>query len=83
MNKEEFIEKYGEVKVKFDFYFKYTFYFKGILENGNSILCSFGGTADSIFKFGISSEEISITDLNPIAAEISYDNIVLAGYSTN
>ncbi len=80
MSKEEFLEKYGEVKVKFDFYFKYTFYFKGVLENGNSILCSFGGTSDNIFKFGISSEEISIADLNPIAAEIYKDNIVLADY---
>ncbi len=51
MTKEEFIAKYGDVKVRFSNYYKYEFVFWGTLPNGRAerlcmlsrMLCSANG----------------------------------------
>jgi hypothetical protein len=39
MTKEEFIDKYGDVKVKFSSHYKYEFTYSGTTSEGNVIIC--------------------------------------------
>lgn len=71
MTQEQFYSKYGDVKVKFAGYYKFTFRFVGILENGNKISCFVGGNAESIYKFAVNTDSIiAIKALAPYGANI-------------
>jgi len=73
MTNEEFYEKYGKIKVKFEKYYKYIFKFSGLLENGNKIVCDVGGHEDDIYNFDVYADDfVSIDDLYVIMASI-YD----------
>ena len=52
MTREEFLEKYGEVEVKFDKYYKYSFTYTGVVDDEEGILIevSFGGDAGDIYR---------------------------------
>ena len=69
MNKltlEEFLVLYGDIKVKFNSYYKYSFTFKGTTVEGNNIFISVGGDHDSIYRFELSADrEMGIMDLEP------------------
>lgn len=66
MTKEQMLEKYGEVEVSFDSYYKYTFYFTGEHE-GKTIDVSVGGDSDDIYKFNVSrNAKYKIKDLPTI-----------------
>lgn len=43
MTHEEIIDKYKDVDLNFDYYYKYTFYFSGIDEDGTLIAAVLGG----------------------------------------
>lgn len=53
MTEEEFIEKYGDVKVKFSSYWKYTFNYTGSLPDGCKISVGYGGNADDIYRYEV------------------------------
>lgn len=73
MTREEFLEKYGEVEVKFDYYYKYEFIFVGEV-NGTPIKVSIGGTADGIYSMGVSAGETStVSALGPYKGECGED----------
>lgn len=58
MKKEEFLNKYGHLKVKLDMYYKYCFTFSGECEvDGKKVFVSVetGGDADSIYKDSFST----------------------------
>lgn len=64
MTKDEFLDTYKNVEVSFTEYYKYTFTFRGISENGDTIECSCGGTSEEIYRFEvISGKRIPISDL--------------------
>ena len=66
MTQEEFYEKYGDVKVKFSYYYKYTFNFVGELLDGGQISVGCGGNADDIYKFDVSANDVvSVAMLYP------------------
>ena len=66
MSHEEFVEKYGDMKVKFNSYYNYQFEFKG-----NGIRFFVGVCSDDFYKLGISAdEEYCIKDLSPYCAYI-------------
>lgn len=49
---EEFIEKYSEVEVTFDSYYKYAFTYVGYTEpDGLQIEVSYGGDSSQIYRF--------------------------------
>ena len=56
MTHEEFYEKYGDVKVKFSGYYKYTFTYTGELPDGGRISVEYGGNADDIYRHDVSAD---------------------------
>lgn len=56
MTRKEFYEKYGEVKVKFSDYYKYTFTYTGELPDGGRISVGYGGNADQIYRHEVSAD---------------------------
>ena len=50
MTREEFYAKYGDVKVKFSRYYKYTFTYEGMLKNGDAIVVGYGGNSSDIYR---------------------------------
>jgi hypothetical protein len=71
MTKEEFIEKYGEVKVKFSSYYKYTFNYIGTLPDGNVISVDCGGNADYIYRYEVVPDmEESVSSIDPYAGRV-------------
>lgn len=64
MNKQEFIEKYGEIEVTFSSYFKYVFYFRAILPNDHDLLVYIGGKPEYIYRTEVNGNPIKIVDLD-------------------
>lgn len=65
MDVKEFEKKYGDVRVKFDYYYKYQFYFVGKDDDGTKIECIYGGSAHDIYKFEVASdlkEKVGVLD---------------------
>ena len=75
MTQEEFYEKYGNMKVKFSSYYKYTFTYTGNLPNGGRISVDCGANADDIYRFEVGAdceETINSLELSPYAGT-AYD----------
>ncbi len=65
MTYKEFIEKFGNEKVKFDSYFKYTFCFS----NDDGLIIYTGGCAEDIYGIHIEADkEYIVSELLPNAA---------------
>jgi len=60
MTLEEFKEKYQHTTVTFQTYWKYTFTFRGVAEDGVVISCGVGGNADDIYRFEVCNNDTSI-----------------------
>lgn len=50
MTREEAEEKYGEVPLFFQSYYKYSFTFEGRAPDGNKIHGGFGGESDDVYR---------------------------------
>ena len=71
MTKKDFIEKYGDVKVKFSSYYKYTFKYIGTLPDGNVISVDCGGNADDIYRYEVDADaEESVSSIDPYAGSV-------------
>ena len=80
MTKEEFIAKYGDVKVRFSNYYKYEFVFWGTLPNGR-LVCSFGGEPDDIYKCEVTTEETTVREIEPNYGKVySEDGVELESF---
>lgn len=65
MTYDEFIEKYGNEKVKFKSYYKFTFSFT----NNKGLTVHVGGHSDDVYKFDIlADKEYTVSDLEPVSA---------------
>lgn len=54
LTREEFFAKYGDVRVKFSCYYKYSFSFAGPLpDGGGRISVSIGGNHDDIYRTSV------------------------------
>jgi hypothetical protein len=53
LTKEQFLEKYGDVRMYFTSYFKYTFSFEGKTPNGEILKASIGGNPDDIYRLEV------------------------------
>jgi hypothetical protein len=54
MTKQEFMDKYGDVEVKFSSYYKYTFTFIGEFDGG-VVLVEVGGGSSDIYRMEVCS----------------------------
>lgn len=52
MNEQEFISKYGNVKVRFIYYYKYVFQFSGIMDDLD-IWVQVGGSGDDVYRLEV------------------------------
>jgi hypothetical protein len=67
MTRKEFIEKYGDVDVKFNSYYKYTFTYEGEIDD-IQIFVDYGGNADEIYRLDVDCESIEkVKDIDPYA----------------
>jgi hypothetical protein len=80
LTREEFIAKYGDVKVTFDYYYKYTFSFSGTCDNGNDILVDVGGSSDDIYRLDVGTNEVSIKNLGIVYGLVSKDGVDLESF---
>lgn len=71
MTREDFIEKYGDVKVKFSEYYKYTFTYIGSLPDGGKISVDYGGNAEQIYRHDVSDDnEETVGSLYPYSGVV-------------
>jgi len=71
MTKSEFIAKYGNRKVKFSSYYKYSFTFV----DGKGLTIRVGGDRDDIYRFSVTAnEEVMVSTLDPFSGECGEDN---------
>ena len=77
MTREEFIAKYGDVKVTFDCYSKYTFSFSGTCDNGYDIFVDVGGDSDNIYELEVHTKEVAIKNLDIVYGLVSRGGVIL------
>jgi hypothetical protein len=81
LNEKEFLEMYGEAKVVFTSYYKYSFSFRGEF-NGKSIYVSVGGNADDIYRFDIdANKEYTLKELGMSYAEVKEGETTIAEFT--
>jgi len=81
LNKKEFLEMYGEAKVVFTSYYKYSFSFRGEF-NGKSMYVSVGGNADDIYRFDVTAgKEYAIKELGMSYAEVNEGETTIAEFT--
>jgi len=81
LNEKEFLEMYGEAKVVFTSYYKYSFSFRGEF-NGKSIYVSVGGNAEDIYRFNVDAEvEYAVKDLGMSYAEVKEGETTIAEFT--
>lgn len=77
MTREEFYRKYGDVKVKFWKYYKYTLWFSAPLPDGNILTCGYGGIAEEIYRRKVvADKEEKVININPYCGSV-YDGDTL------
>lgn len=71
LSREQFIEKYGVIKVKFSSYYKFTFVFAARLDNGDYIRVEVGANSDDIYRLEVYADtECTIRNLDPYAGSV-------------
>jgi hypothetical protein len=82
MTKEQIYEKYGNVKLKFSSYYKYSFGFAGITEDGERVYASIGGDSDEVYRLDVDADtEETLKTLEPNIIRISKGKKTIADWS--
>lgn len=82
MTFNEVLEKYGDVKLTFSYYYKYQFHYVGYTEDGTKISASVGGDSSDIYRHEVHNNETqSLSVLFPHSVEITKDgNTIVSLY---
>ena len=81
LTKKEFLDVYGEARVVFTSYYKYSFSFRGEF-NGKSIYVSVGGNADDIYRFDVTAgKEYAVKELEMSYAEVKEGKAIIAAFT--
>lgn len=81
MDKEQILEKYGNEKVKFSSYYKFTFHFKGVAADGTQIFAAVGGVSDGIYKFEVKvGKEETLNNLYANYVTLTKDGVEIGSY---
>ena len=79
--RDEFIDKYGSVEVKFSSYYKYTFTYTGTLPDGSKISVDVGGNSADIYRMSVSANDVeTVYALDPHAGSVYKDGQVVEGF---
>lgn len=71
MTRDEFMNNYGHVVVKFKSYWKYTFHYEGKMDDGSTLTASYGGNSDDIYRHEVGADSLeSLHSLCPYACEV-------------
>ena len=73
MTVEQVNEKFKDVKVTFDSYYKFTFTFIGQSEDGYKIACLFGGDSDDIYRYDVNTDPVSFGECEQWTAVVVKD----------
>lgn len=77
---EQFKYKFGDAKVVFSYYYKYSFSFKGEFE-GNKIYINVGGDHNDIYRFDVKpNKEYLVKDLYINSASVEKDDVTIYEY---
>jgi len=61
---EQFLEQYGDVKVKFSSYYKFTFTFIGKIDDDHTVIVNVGGNSNDIYReHFIADKEYTVREL--------------------
>jgi hypothetical protein len=81
MTRQEFYDKYGDVKVKFTNYFKYTFTYSALLPDGKLLTVGYGGDSADIYRHEVGADnEESVITLQPYKGSIYKDDKEIEGF---
>lgn len=81
MTREEFYVKYGDVRVVFSHYYKYTFTYCAELPDGKILTCGCGGDSSEIYRHEVSvGGEESINSLRPFAGSVIENGKEVEGF---
>lgn len=79
--RDEFMKKYGQVKVQFKSYYKYRFIFYGITADGRSISVTAGGDASDIYRMEVAADHAeTVADLDPFEGSVYEDGLEVEGF---
>lgn len=72
--RDEFMEKYGQVKVQFKSYYKYAFTYSAELPDNRTLEVQVGGDPDEIYRMSVTaSGSESVVCLGPFSGTV-YEN---------
>jgi hypothetical protein len=81
MSKQEFLEKFGDVKVKFSSYYKYTFTFVGTADDGTQVSVRAGGNSDDIYRFDVAADYAeTVSGLDPYGGAATLNGETVAEF---
>ena len=81
MTKEEFLKKYGDIKVKFSSYYKYIFNYSATLEDGSILEVGVGGDSGDIYRFSVDVDElVRIEILDPFSGSVYKNGNEIEGF---
>jgi hypothetical protein len=81
LTREQFIDKYGDVEVRFSSYYKFTFTYSAQLTDGSYLTVSVGGNSDEIYRFKVANNEVvTVRNLNPYTGSVYQDRQEVEGF---
>lgn len=81
MTKNEFMEKHKDVEFTFSRYYKYSFTFEGVTEDGKNIRVTCGDGTDSIYRFEVVAGAVEyIHCLDPRDGEVYVGDMVVESF---
>lgn len=82
MTKQEFLAKYGHIKVRFLHYYKNTFTYAGHLEENVQITCCYDLTAGDIYRHEVIVDTLyTISELTPHSGRVSRGFDVICAFN--
>ena len=81
ITEEKLLDLYGETKLKFVYYYKYSFMFAGITDSGEKVTAYVGGNINDIYKFEVNvGEDVKLIELGATTIFIEKDGEKIASW---
>lgn len=74
LTKNEMLQKYGDVELKFNYYYKYNFGFVANLGDNKTVNVNVGGSAEQIYTLDVDADEVYILSNLTIHSLELYEN---------